>query len=152
MSVTENFLLEDLLNVLIQLEETGQKHYLRMANMATTPKVKDLFELLSKQEGKHKVIYEGYKTAFTNQTLNDVTDEYKAYVKVTLENTIKFLEAHKSIDHIEEGLKTAINLEKDTLLFLNEMKKILGRKKEEEIERLMDEERGHLAFLYNYKE
>lgn len=151
MSVTEKFLLEDLLNVLIELEDTGQKHYHRMANMAADPKLKDLFELLSKQEGTHKVIYEGYKTAFVNRKLNDVTEEYKSYVQVTLKNTIKFLNGHENIDNIDEGLKTAISLEKDTLLFLNEMKKMLGTK-EDEIERLMDEERGHLAFLYNYKE
>lgn len=151
MNIQEQFVLEDLLNVLIQLEDTGNKHYHYMSTITDNPRLKDLFELLSKQEHTHKVIYEGYKSVFAGEKLNDVTDDYKAYVQVTLKNTIKFLEGHKQVTSLDEGLKIAINLEKDTLLFLNEMKKIVGTK-EEEIERLMDEERGHLAFLYNYQE
>lgn len=147
----EIFLLEDLLNGLIELETLGNDHYTQMAEMVVNHELKDLFTLLAKQENAHKEIYKGYKENKINFANNEVSDEYQAYIEVLLKNTISFLKERKKIDDFESGFEMAILLEKETLLFLSEMKQVLTQECHPEIDLIMDQERSHLRYLLAYK-
>ena len=146
--MNELFVLEDVLNVLIELETKGNFNYSFMARQTENPKLHDFFEILANQELKHKAIYEGYKQEFVTFEHSQVTQEYKEYMSVLLKNTIRMLEKTADLNDILQSYDMAITLEKDTILLLIEMKHLIPASRHEEIEKLINEERQHLKFLY----
>lgn len=147
----EIFALEDVLNVLIELETLGNKHYTEMASLTDDYELKKFFELLAKQELAHKALYEGYKKQHITFESGGITDEYMSYMDTLLKGTVKFLETNSEVKDFETGYHIAINLEKDTLLFLSELKTIIGKDYDEVIDNVMDQERAHLKALYDFK-
>lgn len=146
--MNETFQLEDVLNVLIELETQGNQNYLLMASQTDDPKLGSFFEILANQEIKHKAIYEGFKKEFVNFKHSEITDEYQEYISVLLESTIRFIEKHSDINDLLLSYDMAITLEKDTILMLNEFKNFIPKSRHEDIDKLMNEERTHLKWLY----
>lgn len=148
----EVFTLEDIFNVMIELETLGYKHYIQMKEMTDDYKLKELFDLLATQESKHKEIYTKYKNMNITFESSKVDQDYQAYIESLLKGTIRFLEASKEINDFEHGFDIAINLEKDTILFLTELRRIIDTSYHEAIDNITDQERNHLKALYTYKE
>lgn len=144
--MSEKFILEDLLNALIELESTGNSLYTELSERVENKEVADLFSLLARQELKHKEIYTGYKSSLVAK--EEVDDTYLAYVKVMLEKNIKFLSTTAAPEDLHGSVCQAVQLEKDTVLFLLEMKKIISEHHHKEIDEIIDEERKHLQYLY----
>ncbi len=65
--MSEKFILEDLLNALIELEETGNKLYTELSERVENTKVSDLFSLLARQELKHKENLSRVQTLFDSK-------------------------------------------------------------------------------------
>lgn len=147
----EIFLLEDLLNVLIELEILGNVHYSKMAQETVHVELKKLFERLSKEENVHKEIYLDFRERKINFVSNEVTSEYKEYMDALLKNTLSLLKVEYSFEGFEAGFALAIKLEKETILFLTEMKQIISQAYHEDINQIMDQERQHLKYLLTYK-
>lgn len=146
--MNETFRLEDVLNVLIELETLGNKNYLFMAGQTENPKLHDFFEILANQELKHKAIYESFKKEFINFEHNEVTEEYHEYMRVLLENSIRILNKIGDINDLLLSYDMAITLEKDTILMLIEFKNLIPETYHKDIDKLINEERAHLKFLY----
>lgn len=144
----EIFALEDVLNVLIELETKGNENYSYMATQTNNIKLHEFFEILAKQELKHKAIYEEYKNEFVTYTLSDLTLEYKEYMEVLLKNSIRMLQKSIDLNDLLLCYDMAITLEKDTILLLIELKNLVPKSKHNDIEQLINEERQHLKFLY----
>jgi rubrerythrin len=149
--VKEIFGLEDIFNVMIQLESLGNSHYNKMANMTDDDKLKKLFESLAKQELAHKELYTRYKNESISFVQEKVNDEYKEYIEVLLSGTINFINQLEEVDDYKRGFDIAINLEKDTIIFLIEVKNLLAESYHADIEKIIDQERGHLKALYKNK-
>jgi len=147
----EVFTLEDIFNIMIELETLGHKHYLEMKDMTDDYKLKELFDLLATQETAHKELYTKYKNMNIAFEESKADDEYKAYMDSLLKGTVRFLEASKEINDFEYGFDIAINLEKDTILLLTELRRIIDTSYHEAIDNITDQERNHLKALYNYK-
>ena len=81
----------------------------------------------------------------------NVSDDYEAYMLSLLKQTIRFLNETRNQINIEEGFLLAIQLEKDTILFLLELKSMIGQQFNAEMEQIISEERGHLKLLYQYQ-
>ena len=144
--MSEKFILEDLLNALIELESTGNKLYTELSERVDNKEVADLFALLARQELKHKEIYSGYKSSLVAK--EKVDEAYLSYVKVMLEKNIKFLSTKMVPEDLHGSVCQAVQLEKDTILFLLEMKKVIEDHHQKEIDEIIDEERKHLQYLY----
>ncbi len=143
----ETFMLEDLLDVLIQLEALGSKHYRKLSTIAADEKSKELFLHLADEERNHQAAYEKYKQQKIAFESNSINDEYRAYVSALLENALSFLKKDEKAEDLNEAYHLAIKFEKETLLFLNEVKSIIDKRYEKAIETLIDEERRHLKLL-----
>lgn len=148
----EVFSLEDVFNVMIELESMGSVHYSNMKNMTDNSKLIVLFDKLSKQEFAHKELYIRFKTEIVTFSSQKVDDEYKAYMDCLLTQTIGFLSENREVEDFEKGFAIAIQLEKDTILFLNELKEIIGSSHTEEIDRIILQEKSHLRALYEYSQ
>lgn len=147
----EVFALEDIFNVMIELETLGNIHYVQMQEMTDDLQLKSLFALLATQEIAHKELYTTYKNKNITFERNIVNEEYEAYMDAMLKGTVRFLEESKEIKSFEHGFEVAINLEKDTILFLTELRRIVTPEYYEAIDNVTDQERNHLKALYEYK-
>jgi len=147
----ETFQMEDLFNVLIELETQGSENYEFLASQTDDQRMIGFFLNLAKQELRHKVIYEGYKKEFVVFEESQVSSEYKEYMSVLLHNSISILNQKEVSTDSLIAYDMAITLEKDTILFLSEMKNVIPASMHEKIDILIDEERQHLKFLYQNK-
>lgn len=146
----ETFVLSDLMQTLIRLEEQGNALYTALVEKQQVDEVKKLFALLADQELKHKKLYEKMKDELEEVTT--LSDEYKAYVDVLLKDTIAFLSSTLAPQNHVEAFETAVRLEKDTLLLLSELKQIVPHSAHDLIERVQEEERKHLQLINKYRE
>ncbi len=150
----ELFVLEDIFNILIELETRGSEHYLKMVDLTSDYKLKELFRRLSEQEELHKEIYTKYKKAHItfDQSKNTLDyTEYTEYIRVLLHQTIGFLNEHKEVPTLQEGYTIAISLEMDTITFLLELKKLLDSNYFEALDEIIHQERQHLIALKEIK-
>lgn len=147
----ETFNLEDIFNVMIELETLGHDHYLAMEKLTDDYKLKELFSQLASQEEAHKKLYTKFKNEKIQFESSKVNPEYEAYMDSLLKGTITFLEESKNVSSLGDGLSIAINLEKDTILFLSELKEIIDPSYYDSIDNVMNQERKHLQAIYNYK-
>lgn len=144
--MSEKFILEDLLNGLIELEDTGNKLYTSLSEKTLNEDVSKLFAGLADQEMKHKELYQSYKMSLVPREVVD--EDYLSYIKVMLQKNIQFLNIIKAPNDYEKSICQAVQLEKDTILFLIEMKKIVESHHQTEIDEIISEERKHLQYLY----
>lgn len=147
----EVFLLEDVLNVLIQLEGFGNVHYMRLAALTPELEVKKLFNELAKQEKHHQQIYEAYKVKYIQFNSSQLSSEYQDYLRALIQSSIQFLSQENAFNTFEQGFGQAVQLEKETILFLTEIKALLPVEHHVEMDALCLEERRHLQFLMKYK-
>lgn len=146
----ETFSLEDIFNVMIELEDLGNKHYTEMQLLTQDLELKQLFGILASQEIAHKEIYIKYKNTNITFETSKADSEYQAYIDSLLKGTIRFLKASREIKDFEHGFDIAVNLEKDTILFLSELRRIIEKNYYEAIDNILNQERSHLQSLYNY--
>lgn len=150
--MSEIFSLEDIFNVMIELESLGHSHYNKMKDMTENSKLKVLFEGLAKAELAHKKLYMDFKSDIINFNHEKVDEEYKEYIEMLLSETVGFLNESRDVSDFEEGFNISVQLEKDTILFLNEIRSIVEPKYHEAIDMVISEERNHLKSLYKFKD
>lgn len=147
----EIFSIEDVINVMIELETCGNEHYLSLSKQTQSEELKNLFLNFANAEQKHKLRYENFKKEILNFEHENVSDDYEAYMLSLLKQTIRFLNETRNQINVEEGFLLAIQLEKDTILFLMELKSMIGQQFNADMEQIISEERGHLKLLYQYQ-
>lgn len=147
----ELFSLEDVFDVMIELETLGNKHYLEMEKRTNDYHLKELFSGLAKQEMTHKELYSKYKNRHISFETNQLTLEYKEYMDELLKGTIHFLKGNQEINDFKHGFEIAIQLEKDTILFLGEIKGIIDPTYYAAIDEVLSQERNHLKTLYKWR-
>lgn len=147
----EVFALEDIFNVMIELESLGNLHYIKMKELTDVAGLKVLFEKLATQELAHKKLYTNFKKEIVSFNSEKVDDEYKEYMDVLLEQTVKFLNESREIIDFEKGFEISVQLEKDTILFLNEIRSLVDANNYEAIDRIIAQEKSHLKALYQFK-
>lgn len=148
----EVFTLEDIFNVMIELESLGHGHYNKMKELTDVAALKVLFDKLATQELAHKELYTKFKKEIVSFNNEKVDDEYKGYMDALLEQTVKFLNESQEIDDFDKGFQVSIQLEKDTILFLNEIRGLVDANYFVAIDRIIAQEKSHLKALYEYKD
>jgi rubrerythrin len=144
----EVFILEDILNALIALETHGNALYLDLAERAGDLETRNLFTSLAKQELRHKEIYTEFKDRLTLKT--EIEEEYLDYLNELIRSNIHLERMDVKACGFDEALDIGIQLEKDTILFLSELKGILSENTAQ-IEALVLEEKNHLKLLLPLK-
>lgn len=147
----ETFSLEDIFNVMIELESLGNKHYNQMQLMTEDLRLKELFGLLAKQEVAHMELYTEYKNKNIAFNATGTDDEYTSYMDALLAGTVRFLKDSSEFKDFDHGFEIAVNLEKDTILFLTELKRVIDPAYYDAMDAIADQERSHLKYLYEYK-
>jgi len=148
----------EIVGIAIKIEENGEEFYSRLATVTKHLKVKETFEFLAGEERKHRNSFREiqqrlgeYKPAYESYP-----GEYLNYVKALAEENIFTKERAgqlllKKPKAPTAALDTAIGLEKDSILFYNEMKNFVLESEHKPINEIIGQEKEHLRKLSEIK-
>lgn len=143
----ETFRMEDLCQVLIELEQKGQKHYAALAELSEDKAIKTLFETLAGEEKHHEALYRLLRDEWVHYETSESSEEYMSYVRALIDTTFETLREDQVITDIKVGLRLALILEKDTIMLLSELRHIMPDHTSEKIEKIIAEERKHMETI-----
>jgi rubrerythrin len=145
--------IQDVVNFAIRIEENGERFYREAAEIITNRPVKELFERLAEEETVHRKTFERLLSGLGDyQPPETYEGEYLAYLKDFIDGKAVFTD-HPKIPQLEKtssiagALDFAIQREVDSILYYQEMKKFVGTRHTEAIDRIIEEERMHFASL-----
>ncbi len=143
---------KDLLETLVKLEQNGQKFYEEMAKkFSDDKKNREFFEFLADQETHHEALYKSLSEKIDkNQEIDkEYDDEYKAYIQSMIDQIFNFDSSNVGDDPIDI-YRFSIGIEKDTILFIKEVRTIVPEFEPELIDRVEAEERGHIKLIHQW--
>lgn len=152
-----NFNELELLKMAQEVEQEGEKFYIRASEMTDDESIKSIFINLSEEEKAHKEYFEKlYKEASEKSSIDDeyLLDEHTSAYISSISKAAVFnpngVMAHMldSVETPKEAILIGIQAEKDSILFyskLYEKTNMEGAK--ENLKKLIDEEEGHLNDL-----
>ncbi len=141
----------------IRIEENGEKFYRGMALKLDNKEVKELFSALADEEVKHRLTYEGMVSNIEKyEPFENYPGEYFAYLRAYADNHIftpnKLKEEMEKIRDAASALEFAIDRELDSILYYQEVKKLLPENQRNVIDKIIDEERRHFVKLSSCKQ
>lgn len=141
----------------IRIEENGEKFYRTMAEKINQPEAKTLFGALADEEVKHKKTYEGMVKGLENyEPPENYPGEYFEYLKAYANNHIftedQLLSKIADIKDAESALTFAMARELDSILYYQEIKKMVPKNDQDKIDGIIDEERKHYVKLSGCKD
>lgn len=134
-----------------QMERNGAKFYRHAAETAVDASNKDFLMGLAKMEEQHEKTFKAMRAELTSvekaSTVFDPAGEASLYLRA-LADTRVFFEKQIDVSTMTEILKSAIEAEKDSIVFYLGMKEAvpenLGK---DRIEAIIKEEMGHIKVL-----
>ncbi|MFH1248363.1 MAG: ferritin family protein [Candidatus Omnitrophota bacterium] len=141
----------------IQIEKNGRDFYNLVKEKSNSPKAREKFEYLAKQEEAHIQVFkrlleqtqkyepaESYPGEYLNY-LNAVADEHV----FTKEH--KGEEVARGIKSDKEAIELAIGFEKDSIILFGVMKGVVSIDEHKIIDQLIKQEQSHLVQLVEIK-
>lgn len=137
----------------VNIEQKGQAFYVKAAESAKNPDVKDFFLFFAKEEAKHEHIFKQFIERLGKAELPawSTTEEYAMYLHALIDSHAIFSpELQKRLAETgneNEAIRLAMGFEKDTILFFMEMKELVPNSEKKFVQQCIDEERSHLRQL-----
>jgi len=147
------FAVKELIEMAVKDEETGIAFYQALAETTRSREVREACAAISKQEELHA---ERFRKMLPELEDYRAREEYPSqneeYVEALLESRAfpmpgTAADRARAVGNDAEALDIAIRMEKDTLLFLQEMRSLVPEKQVQYVEAVIEEERGHVMDL-----
>ena len=130
-----------------QMERNGAKFYRDAAETAADPSNKELLIGLAKMEEAHEKIFESMRVELTAAEKASTVFDASLYLRALADCRV-FFEKKIDVTSIMEILKSAIEAEKDSIVFYLGMKEAVPEKLgRDRIENIIKEEMGHIRLL-----
>ncbi len=148
--------LDEVLAMAEQIERNGAAFYRAAAGQALDPEVKSALLELAAWEDGHEATFAGLRASLTDSELSlrafDPDGEGEAYLRAIADNEV--FGSTKPVDLLHGATDTrslltiALQFERDSILFFLGMRDAVpSRLGSASIDLLIDEERGHIAYL-----
>ena len=139
---------EAVLDLAVWLEKHGRSFYEKAEQNATDPAVKELFGTLAAEEAKHCAMYTDLYEFYTGKSAEgeELLGEYGKFIQLLIAEIVGALEFDGVLTQ-EELITRALQFEKNTLLFFNEVKPLFRGKAGTIIEVVCREEKRHIQQL-----
>jgi rubrerythrin len=139
----QNIIPSEIVEVAIKLEEAGEAFYKDLADIAS--ETRSLFESLAVAEAKHAELFRTLDPDGALST-NDEVSRYLTHLMQTgpIRNLNESGQLGESPLNLDEAFSTAIQLEKDTILFYTGFNALLTPQAAEINTRILAEEKKHL--------
>jgi rubrerythrin len=148
---------DEILEMAQQIERNGAKFYRKASEGAKTPKVRQMLLDLAAWEDRHEQVFAEMRKQLTQQerttNLFDPYDEASLYLKAMADGHVFDVKADPASrltgkEPMEQVFKTAIGLEKDSIVFYLGLRGMVPeRLGEGKIDDIIKEEMGHITFL-----
>ena len=140
--------LESVLDLAVWLEKHGRTFYEKAEQAATDAGIKELFGVLAVEEGKHCAIYTDLYEFYTGKSAEgeELLGEYGKFIQLLIKEIVGALD-FEGVQTEEELIARALQFEKNTLLFFNEVKPLFRGKAGTIIEAVCREEKKHIQQL-----
>jgi len=152
------FSVQEVVEMAINTERSGQAFYQTASKLAKEKNLKELFQYLAEEEGKHLKVFQGLYNSLKQGpgTTPYNWEEAKLYLKALVDSRF-FTGPDKAINLVKEAkseietVNLAINFEKDTLLFFYEMLEATKSQDRDLVKKIIEEEKKHIRRLSTMK-
>lgn len=137
----------------IQIEKNGRDFYKALTEKTKSPEAKDIFAFLAGEEERHIIVFQKILgTVKEYEPPETYPGEYFAYMTMlagqyVFTQTDKGKEIAKTIKNDKEAIDVGIKFEKESIIFYGEMKKAVPEDHFAVVEKLIEQENGHLFKL-----
>lgn len=144
---------EGIIDLAVKIEKAGQKFYSSLAIFEYNEKIKDLLVLLAGEEAKHITAFENLGKVLKDDSSSagscsrDYADYLNCIVRAHMFFNMDLEDADYKVDTARETLELALKFERDSIMVFQEMKEVVGAAGKEVLEKLIDQERGHILKL-----
>jgi rubrerythrin len=151
--MSEMFNVSELVQVAVEDEKSGVAFYGDLAQRAGTEELRAVFAKLADEERVHQKRFEEMlRTMGAPQAPEGYEDEYVGYLRaLTADRAFPDVDAatQAAAQCADDAaaVALAIRFEKDTLILMEEMQKLVRQRDQAVVEELADEERQHLVTL-----
>lgn len=148
---------QEIIKIAIAVETNGQRFYEMMARQAKTEGSKDIWHYLAQQEEAHRKIFQHILNYLDGYLLVEfAAGEYSAYLNAMASEYIftqELMDDELKENFISEldAIEFAIAIEKDSILTYLAFKEAVRLEKQEEINKIIEEEKRHLIRLIELK-
>jgi len=152
------FSIREVVEMAISTEKSGRAFYQTASKLAKEKSLEELFRYLAEEEGKHLQTFQGFYDTLKEgpETTPYNWEEAKLYLKALVDSRF-FTRPDQAINLAKEAkseleaLNSAINFEKDTLLFFYEMLEVIKLGDRNLVKKIIEEEKKHVRRLSTLK-
>lgn len=147
------FTASDIVEFAVRIEENGANFYRFAVQIAKDESTKKLFEQLAVAEDHHKKTFEKIFAAMDKAAPPEgYPGEYAAYLHDYVDNAIIFKkdaldQELAKVKNTASALDFAIQREMDSILYYHEIKGLVPTHEHGTVDKIIEEERRHLAML-----
>lgn len=152
---------EEILEMAVQIEKNGVDFYLELAESAKDDNMRGLMQYLAEEEKKHMAIFRKLSGVSDQEHLKNLYElqygeEGRLYLKALADTKI-FADSNEAAhwargaENPSEALGTAIDLEKDSILFYQEMRNFVRADDRNLVDEIINEEKKHIQTLATLK-
>ncbi len=152
--MANNFNLSEIVKYGVQIEKNGRDFYDHASKAVKAERVRQVFEYISNEEQQHIAIFESILSKIDENTrpAGKCPAEYVEYLQALIKdnpftNNKQGYEIARTIRNDKHALELAIAVEKDTLLFYHELKKLLAAACQNDTDTLIANEQDHFNKL-----
>lgn len=152
------FSIREVVEMAISTERSGQAFYQTASKLAKEKSLEEFFRYLAEEEGKHLQTFQGFYDTLKEgpETTPYNWEEAKLYLKALVDSRFftgpdQAINLAKEAKSELEALNSAINFEKDTLLFFYEMLEVIKLGDRNLVKKIIEEEKKHVRRLSTLK-
>lgn len=151
------FAAAEIVQLAIRIEENGEEFYRLMAQKTRDKNIKDIFSYLADQEIKHGQTFRELLSRVEHyEPAESYPGEYFSYLRAYADEHIFTQEKKgrlvaRKIKSAKEGVKFALGIERDSILYYLEAKNLVPEGQKETIGKIVEEERRHYLTLTEVK-
>lgn len=142
-----NFDGKQILSTFVKMEEEVTKYYAGLAENAPDEKSKALFSRMSLEEDKHNRMYSALLEKHGGEMTREFTEEEVEYAKSLIDENITAKHEFDKEMKYADSLLLAEKMEKDGILFVNQMMEMYPDIAQKEMKIILNEEKKHLMMV-----
>lgn len=150
------FFAKEILEAAVQIERNGQAFYELMAQRTADQAARDDFSDLARQERMHLTELEGLAGRLADPPETWEREEFGMYMTELAESHVFRKDGSgergaQEVSSKRAALDLGIRFEKDTILFMEGLQRLVRPKERSLVEQLLEWERGHMVRLVRLK-
>jgi rubrerythrin len=157
MAENKQFAATEIVAIGIEIEKNGRDFYNSLAVRLKNAEAKKVFQFMAGEEAKHMVDFEKILSSVHKYEphqsypqdyfayLNAIASEYVFTAKAKLKERLKIIESEK------DAIEVSLGMEKDSIIFYEEAKKVLKEAEQQLVDKVIEQEKHHVKMLLDLK-